>query len=259
MQKALRVVMLGLGCAVALSGCGSSSGARHPEGGGGGNREASKSPAQILTDAAAALRNAHGFVIEGVMTQNGRTARLKVVTPGSGSLEMTISSGNASAEMIVLASGSYVRGNTEFWARRAGTRASLLANRWIEVPAANAQAFTSALGHFAPATMARCLVEGHGTLSLAGRTTVAGRPAIVIRDAGNAPGSAPGKLAVATSGPPYPLQATTAGPQRAGGRIDACNDGRASDTHGRLTLSHFGAVPKIQPPPNPIRLGQTAA
>ena len=47
--------------------------------------------------------------------------------------------------------------------------------------------------------------------------------------------------------------------QRAGGSIDICNDGKASNTHGTLTISKFGTVPPIKPPQHAIKLGQTAS
>lgn len=267
-------MVAGAGLAFAVGGCGSSGhassggaggsrpsssgGAAGASGGSGGNGEASKSAKQILADAATALRDANGYVLRAAMIQNGRHVLMRVASAGAGDVEVGFATGNANAEMIGSPTGYFIRANAPFWAAHASARASVLANHWIQVPPADAQGFTSTLGHFAPATLARCLGEGHGTLSVVGRTTIAGRPAIVIKDAGNAPGSSPGTLAVAASGPPYPLQAVNSGRQRPGGRIDVCNDGKATDTHGVLTLSDFGAVPPIQTPKNPIRTGQTA-
>jgi hypothetical protein len=170
---------------------------------------------------------------------------------------LTVSIGGASLEMIASPSASYVRGNATFWRTHLGGSASGLANRWIQVTLSTAQALTSTLGHFAPATVSRCLTEDHGTLSIAGMTTIDGRSTVIVRDKGNAPGSTPGDLDVAATGPPYPLQATAYGRQRAGGPIDVCNDGKAGDVRGRLTFSHFGAVPPLQAPKHAIRLGQT--
>jgi hypothetical protein len=253
-----------LGCVMALAGCGSSGGSGHAatatgSGSAGSNGEASKSPGQILADAAAAIRDAHSYAMRGELTANGQAVRVKLLAPSSTALELVMSSPSGSDEIIALATGSYIRGDSAFWSAHAGPRGSLLANHWIQVPPAQVQSLTAAVGHFAPATLSRCLVEDHGSLSIAGRTTVAGRPAIVIKDAGNIPGDAPGLLAVATSGPPYPLRVTGLGAKRPGGKIDVCNDGKADNTRGTFTLSQFGAVPPISAPSNPIRLGQTAA
>ncbi|MGA2925749.1 MAG: hypothetical protein ABSG43_07100, partial [Solirubrobacteraceae bacterium] len=55
-------------------------------------------------------------------------------------------------------------------------------------------------------------------------------------------------LAVAATGVPYPLRYTTTGNQHPGGRIDVCNDGKASDARGTISFSQFGHVPPIHPP-----------
>jgi hypothetical protein len=174
-------------------------------------------------------------------------------------LELALSGEGGRAELIALPNAAYVRANATFWKPRVGQRAATLANRWIQIPPAGAEAITASLGRFAPATLARCLVEDHGSLSVAGKTTVDGHPAVVLKDAGNVPGSAPGTLAVATSGPPYPLRATATAGQRAGGRVDVCNNGKAGNTHGTLTISHFGSVPPVKVPQHAIKSGQTSA
>jgi hypothetical protein len=158
-------------------------------------------------------------------------------------------------DVIEVNNGAYIRGNTGFWQLHDGALASTLSGRWIQVPAAGARSETSLLGGFAPGTMARCLVEDHGTLSRSGTTTVDGRPAVVIADAGNVPGGAPGELAVATTGAADPLRATATGRQRPGGHVDVCNDGKADAPLGTFTFSHFGHVPPIRPPASAIRLG----
>jgi hypothetical protein len=262
-------------CLGALAGCGSSSNG-HPantsgSGSGGPSSspaqsssassqgEASKSAKQILADAAEALKNAHGYVLQGTLTDQGRPVQLKIIADNAQSLELALSGGGASAELIALPTADYVRANAAFWQPRVGQRAAAIANRWIQIPPAGAAGMTASLGRFAPATLARCLAEDHGDISVAGKTTVDGHPAVVLKDAGNAPGSAPGTLAVATSGPPYPLRATATAGQRAGGHVDVCNDGKASKTHGTLTLSHFGSVPTIKAPQHAIKSGQTSA
>ena len=267
------VTALACVCLGAVAGCGSG-GNGHPantSGSGGASSsaaqsssassqgEASKSAKQILADAAGALKNAHGYVLQGTLTDQGRQIQLKIVAASAKSLELELSGGGANAELIALPNADYVRANAAFWQPRVGQRAAAIANRWIQIPPAGAAGMTASLGRFAPATLARCLAEDHGSISVAGKTTVDGRPAVVLKDAGNAPGAAPGTLAVAASGPPYPLRASATAGQRAGGRVDVCNDGKASDTHGTLTLSHFGSAPSIKAPQHAIKSGQTSA
>jgi hypothetical protein len=242
-----------LGAMIGLSACGSGT----PKHAVRRSGEASKPPDRIVADAAAAIRSARGYAMQGTMSQNGQAMRFAVVVPGASSLELTFSIAGATIETIVSPSASYVRGNAAFWRAHFGGSASGLANRWIQVAPSSAQTLTSSLGHFAPATVARCLTEDHGTLTVAGMTTIDGRAAVIVRDKGNAPGSSPGELDVAATGPPYPLQATADGVQRAGGPIDVCNDGKATHVRGQVSFGHFGAVPPLQAPKHAIRLGQT--
>jgi hypothetical protein len=220
--------LVALGCVAALVGCGSSSTkhASKPAGGQG--------PGQASTSSSPAA------------TGNGVAAK-----PPKQIVADAAAHGDVESQPPI-------RANAAYWTAHLGARGAALAERWIQVPPAHAQAFTSSLGRFAPATLSRCLSENHGTLTVAGMATVEGRPAVIVKDAGNAPGSSPGTIAVATTGAPYPLQASGTGRQRAGGHIDVCNDGKPSDSRGILTFSQFGAVKPIPPPANAIRLGSTS-
>ena len=234
--------------AVLTSACGSSTRSNH---------EASKSPAQIVADSAAALRSAGSYALRGTFTQNGKTSSVTLVATGSNSLRFTLAQGAKDFEIIDLPGAFYARGNAAFWQGQAhiGSRAALLAGRWIQVPPGLERQAVAALGKLAPQTISRCLVENHGTLTFAGQATVAGRRAIIIKDAGDVPGSSPGELAVAATGSPYPLRVTGTGPTRPGGPIDVCNDGKNPTTTGGATLSQFGTVPPINRPANVLNPG----
>ena len=265
MRKA-PAVLSALVCGAALSACGSSSSstpavgtASTPAPGAPSssttslrpNGEASKSPIRILSDAAAALRHASAYELQGTISTGRQTDRLQLLVSGSG-LDMTAGVSGAIYEVRHAAGSFYVRANAAFWEAHFGPRGAALAGRWLRTRPRNGLA---ELGHFAPATVARCLVEDHGTLSVAGRTTVDGRAAIVLRDAGNLPGTQPGMLAVATAGPPYPLRLVGTGRQRPGGRTDVCNDGHSSTQDGTLLFSHFDAVPAIPVPTGVLSSG----
>jgi hypothetical protein len=260
-RRGYAAVVIALGGLIGLAAC-SSRGATHTShatssAAVGNNHESSKPPVRILADAAAALRNAHGYRMQGTIRQNGHVLRLSVAVPGPRSLEVTFSVAGANLDVIASPNASYVRGNATFWRSHLGARAAAVADRWVQIAPASAQALTSTLGHFGPATISRCLTEDHGTLSIVGTTTLGGRSAVIVKDKGDALGASRGELAVATTGPPYPLQATSNGGQRAGGAVDVCNDGKATDTRGTLTFSQFGAVPPLRAPKDAIRLGGT--
>jgi hypothetical protein len=245
--------------ALLLAACGSS-GSSSSGNGAGGSGVASKSPAEIVAAAQTALRAASGFVVTGTLTQGGQPMRLQIVDGGTSKIEVQLSGSGRNAEIIVLPGAGYVRANAAFWTAQAGAaKAASLANRWIELPATSSQQLTATLGPLAPSTLATCLGENLGALSSGGTTTVNGVPAVVVRQAGNVPGSNPGTLAVATRGPAYPLRVTSTGPTRPGGKVDACNSGKGDNSEGSVTLSDFNHPPAITVPKHPLQLGNTAS
>jgi hypothetical protein len=243
--------LLAAGCLATLAACGSggsqtthntassTAGVSHRE---------SKSAAHMVAEAAAALRAAPSFAMHGTIIQNHQQLALRLTAIGAHTLDLSASTDGQSVRLIGLPHAAYIRANASFWRADAGARASALAGQWIEVPPSHAQIVTSSLGALAPATLSRCLSEDHGTLTSIGHAIIAGHPATLIKDAGDKPGSTPSVLAIASAGTPYPLRYTATGGQRAGGRIDVCNDGKASDARGTVTFGEFGHVPMIQAP-----------
>lgn len=225
-----------------------------PASGRSAGNETAKPADTILQDAATALGSAHGYELRGVISQRHQRLRLSFTTNGKSSLKLGYATGGAAIQIITLPNSAYLRANRFFWTSHAGPRAATLANRWFQVPVASVHALTAALGPLAPSTVARCLVENHGRLTKAGRATVAGHKAILLKDAGNVPGSSPSLLAVAATGKPYPLRFAATGNQRAGGRIDVCNSGKASQARGQLRFSGFNAVGSIRPPQHAVQL-----
>lgn len=254
MQTARRFAGL-IACLWALAGCGSGTALLH----GASAPERSRSAGQIVADAGRAVGAAKGYVIDGWLRQNGQRLTLRVVVARGRLEQLAVTASGVSEQLLVLDQGAYLQGNRAFWAAHLGSRGALLAGRWLQIPLAEVPVIAGTLGRLQPRTLARCLVENHGTLSRGGRSTVAGQAAIVVRDAGDAPGSAPGTLAVAARGTPYPLQVTQSGDQRAGGPIDVCNDGQADSSRGVMKFSHWGAPPAVAPPAHPLVLHNSAS
>jgi hypothetical protein len=249
------LTVIGAGSAIGLLGCGSSTSHRaasitSPSPSRAPNGEASKPPSQVLADAASALRHAHAYELRGTIVQGGQRLGLQLAVSAP-SLVMTAKIGGDTYQVLRAPSGYYVRGNRSFWTTHLGPRGAVLADRWIHTPAATG---LSELGNFAPGTLARCLTEDHGTLSRAGTTTVNGQPAVVLRDAGNLPGTQPGTLAIAATGTACPLRLTATGRQRPGGRIDVCNNGHAASFTGTLSFRNFNHVAAIHPPADAIQV-----
>jgi hypothetical protein len=196
--------------------------------------------------------------MQGQLSQGAQHLRLRLTTT-AGSLDLEFDIGNATAELVGIPSASYIRANANFWRSQAGASAVKLAGHWIQVPSSNGHALTSSLGEFAPTTLSRCLTEDHGTMSIAGRATVNGQPAVLLKDAGDKPGSSRSVMAVAATGTPYPLRYTASGGQRPGGRVDVCNDGKGNNARGSISFSEFGKVPPIQAPKGAIRLSSSSS
>jgi hypothetical protein len=216
---------------------------------------AGRSPRAILRAAAAALRRVGNYSMRADLRQHGTRTIVDLSAVSSHRYEASTTVGHTSFELIVLSGTVYLRGNARFWRAHAGhaaaarSRARRLAGRWLLLPAGDGRSIERSLGTLAPGTLARCLIEDHGRLTIERRRRlVAHRRAVIVRDAGNAPGATPSTIAVAADGVPYPLRYVATGRTRRGGRIDVCNDGKGADATGTITLGRFGATPAIQPP-----------
>jgi len=226
------------------------------------NGIASETPTQILNAAQAALKSAHSYVLTAEVKQSGSTTGAKLIDDGARQ-EVGVTMGRSSADIILASGHAYMRANASFWKSQAKSAAAAsLAGLWLEVPNSTFKGLLSSLGSLEPSRLADCISDGpHGAITKVGTTTVGGTPAVVLKDAGNVPGDGPGTIAIAAIGPPYPLRIIATGPTRAGGKIDACNDGKADDSTGTITLNDYDHAPAIKIPIDPIKLpsSRTAA
>ncbi len=207
-----------------------------------------------MAAAAAALRSARSYAINATMTQGGTTQQLQMDYGGPQRISVQLNAGAGPVRMILLGDDTYINASAQFWRSQGpATRAiaSELGGKWIALGASAGKGVLSGLGHLSPEYGARCLTEDHGTLSVAGTTTVSGQPAVVIKDAGNKPGSQPGTLAVAATGTPYPLRIASSGRQQPG-HTNVCNNSGSSV--GTATLSDFDNVPAITAPAGAIKI-----
>jgi len=241
---------------VAIAGCGSS-GASSPSAAGASTTsartlEASKSPSQILADAAAAVRKTHGFRMQGTLRSTAKPSqrlRMSITVASRRKFAITMTTGGASISVVVAGNQGYLRANGDYWSSVMGhsPKAAVLAGRWLLVPIRTLNSLT---GDLNPAQLASCMTHGHGTLSIAGRATVDHQPAIILRDAGNAPGDQPSTLAIAATGVPYPLKETETGRQRPGGTQPCTSSGPSTD--GTVTLSDFGHGGAVRVPADAV-------
>jgi hypothetical protein len=216
---------------------------------------AGRSGQAILRAAAGALRRVHSYSMHAVLRQNGQRSVVNLAAASNHRYVASTKIGRSSFELIVLSHRVYLQANQRFWLNQSGhskaarSRARRLADHWLALPGHSGRSLTHSLGTLAPGTLARCLTEDHGRLTVErGHTVIDNRRVIVVRDAGNAPGATPSTIAIAATGAPYPLRYIATGRTRRGGRVDVCNDGKGGGATGTITLGRFGSAPSIQPP-----------
>src|SRR5437764_268932 len=82
----------------------------------------------------------------------------------------------------------------------------------------------------------------------------------VAEDQGDRPGTNPGQLYVAASGPALPLRVLQTGPQKPGGSADpTCGGGSDTTKSADVRLSNFDKDVKISAPPGALDLQKLAA
>lgn len=249
---ALLVPALAAG-AVTAGGCGGASGPP---------KDLTKaSAAQILQAAADAVGKVHSFHIAGTIQDADGTTTITADVTDAGGISATYADRDGTHAIIVARGRAYVKADRRFWlsgrAPTAATRklAALLGGRWVKLPAARSAAIAKDLEHLLPRELAHCLPHGVGTLTKVGVRTEGGRPVMVIRDAGDVPGGAPGLLSVPLHGRILPLREQQTGPARAGGTFDPrCDDKEDTSTSSNATLSEYDAVPPVTPPADALDL-----
>ena len=228
----------------------------------GGTGEADKTADQILADAAAALSSAKSVHIDATQTSGSGPFHLVIDLSAGGMARGTVDAEGTSANVIVAGGKFYIQGQS-FFAKFAGAQAAAaIGDRWVIIPSS---AGISGFESFTDLkTLGDCIAADHGTLSKGGTATVNGQAAVIVVDKGDKPGTAPGKLYVATSGTPRPLQVQITGETRSGTPPGGpkCADttgtsgagGGTSGGAGTLTFTQYDESVSVTPPPNPLDL-----
>jgi len=246
--------------ALPLSACGSSD--NSSGGSSSGGDVAAKSAKQVLTDVQAALAKVRSYHLAGSTTDKDGRTQLDGDVTATGSVRFHIHQGAKDAQMILSGSETYLRASRPFWASQGIPAKALkvLVDRWVKVPGSGASGPREMLAEFMPSNLAHCLGAETGTVTKGGTRRFAGQEVVVLADKGDKPGTNPGLLYVATSGPPLPLRVTQTGRQRPGGRQEArCGGSDTSTTAADIRLTNFDKPVKIAPPPGALDLQKLAA
>jgi hypothetical protein len=220
-------------------------------GGGGGIEELSAE--EIFGQAVTALGNARSFKVRySSADSSGRMLlELSVSRRGAvGTVDQTIEGKRARYELTVIGGRQYIKGRSFWEAFGEPGDAARVGDGWGWL-SPGPRSWRS------PWSWATCVLGSgyHGApLRKGGTTEVGGRRAVVVIDPGGRPGTYPDRVAVAASGPPYPLTAEQTGPAKAGTSVSApaCGgevrkiDGSVHDS--RFTYSAFDADVRVEIP-----------
>jgi hypothetical protein len=192
------------------------------------NGVAAQSADEILAKAKAALQGAGAVRIKGTGGRGANRFDIDMRYAGA-SAQGTISVAGRPIEMRRIGQTVYVKGSREFWTGRVPAPAvELLTGKWLKSPVTGDR-----LGELASLTdlseAADGILEPDGKVTKGERKTIAGTPAIALAS----DGADGGKLYVATTGKPYPLQIIPTDPK----------------TSGQVTFSDFGKQLTVSPPP----------
>jgi outer membrane lipoprotein-sorting protein len=215
----------------------------------------STKPEDAIAQAKTALGKVSNLALSGTETdKDGSSVKLSGVVTASGPADVVLTSGGRTAHVIALPRAVYVKANAAYWKanlpKKEASLASRLAGKWIKEAAKEGADATSLFSDTSPKRAASCLDSHVGTLTNKGEKTVAGGgKVIVIADAGDKPGTAPGEIWLDEK-TGLPVRQTQTGPAKAGGTKDAaCDDDWPSTTKtSSYTLSKFGKAPKVVAP-----------
>ena len=179
--------------ALALAACGGS--------GSSGNGVSSKSAGEILAASKAAATGASSVHVAGSLSSGATPITLDLDLVSGHGGRGKVSESGLSFELIVVDDTVYIKGSPAFYSHFGGAAAAaLFQGKWLRAPAGSGElASLASLTNFG--RLLEQTLASSGTLVKGASTTVAGQPAIELRDA-----SKSGSLYVATTGQPYPIE-----------------------------------------------------
>jgi hypothetical protein len=216
--------------------------------------EAEKDPQAIIADVKRDLGKVKSYHLAGTATEDGVTVKVSGDVFASGPASVTFTEGKATARMVVLSKAVYLKANAAFWKATGGkkdgaTLARKLAGRWVKESSQDGKDLTAMFDDLTPKHLAKCIDQGTGTLTKRPSEAVAGQEAIVLQDAGDKPGTTPGRIYISAGDPVLPLRIVQTGPRKAGkAASSSCDDPDDKSTRSDVVLSRFDKVAKITAP-----------
>lgn len=168
-----------------------------------GTPGAAPAPKEVLTSLTTDLGKVRSLHVEDVERDKSGRFHLSGDFTSTGSLRLRISQAGETFTILAVGRSTFLRGNRAYWASQgaSSTVAGNLADHWVKRPAKLSGRLRRLFTLLTPTNIAYCLQRSTGTLS-SSTATLNGRRVNVLTDRGDRPGSAPGKLYSAASGPP---------------------------------------------------------
>lgn len=200
---------------------------------------ATGTPQQILAAASKDVAKVRSYHVEGTETDEDGVGKLSGDVSSEGKLRFSIDVGRSALGLVVIGQTTYLKANEAFWKKEGKASPALAAtldDRWVKAPSGA----SDILKGLVPKDLAYCLRTDSGSLRKVGARTLDGRRAVVIADKGDKPGTAPGELYVAATGPALPLRVTQTGKEKPGGKPDPrCDNSDDGDKPSTTTAADY--------------------
>jgi hypothetical protein len=195
----------------------------------GGGGLASETPAHIYEAAASATAQVSGYEATGEVAVAGSKVTFDFKVHGSDFAGSFVLDGST-IHVLAVTGTFYIDAPEAALATDFGissVEAALLAGRWVEVPPSESTDFTD----LTSVTDIAAQLAHHGSLTAGGTATIGGQQVVVVNDGSDS------VLAVATSGPAYPVRITATG-----------------SSAGHADFSNWNGIAAVTAPPSPIIL-----
>jgi hypothetical protein len=228
--------------AMVVSACGSAGSATGPP------AESSKSPVQVIQDAAAAIRTLHSFHMSGTITSGSATLGIDLRIEDPGTIAGSLTYQGATAQILIVDGASYVSGQSFFTQFDGAAAGQLIGSRWAKLPTASASSIETGLDSFANTTrFADCLDSSATATKLTKATATYNGASVVAVTGGDT------IVEVANAGTPYPMRLSVAGSTGLMVSTAICSPSSTLGSTGAapagtLTFDHWGSTFSIVRP-----------
>ena len=237
LERRTRILVAALVGATTLAACGAGSPAP---------TESSKSPQQVVRDAAAAIRKVQSFHVSGSMTSGTVTMgmNLRIENPQTFAGSLTVL--GATGQVVIVDGASYVSGE-DFITKIAGAQVGqLIGDKWAKLPAASAASLEADLQSFVDTSkFADCLDSSGAATKLTDAIAMYNGASVIAVTGGDT------ILEVADEATPYPMRLSVSGSTGLLVSTATCSPDPSTSSAastGTLNFDHWGSTFSVTAP-----------